>query len=258
MAQFQFLDGSAVPSPFVAVKGNSIPMKLVPAKGELVPLPISASPTTIATVTHVNVRTKPNFTTFHLDAVTVGDAVLSATNGGGKTVAGPVKIKVEARIDLPAAGTTAGLMTRLFLAETRDPFKPGFTMAAAKECMTLMRVVIENRLKTPSKEWGSEGAKTLTDVVTASGQFAGFSKYPTLSKDVQDIIDDDLEIANDGGDARRADMKAFIELAIQIANLPKVTDPTSTGLYFWMTSGSSPSKKVKIYKTLLNNTFFML
>jgi hypothetical protein len=58
--------------------------------------------------------------------------------------------------------------------------------------------------------------------------------YPTIAKGVQHLIDTTVALANDGDDPRRAQYKEFVETAIAVANQPKVTDPSSKGLYWYL------------------------
>ena len=257
MAEFQFMADTKVPASLVTVVGSVVPLKVIPGKGEALPA-IAATPESIAKVTKVTPHTRANFSTFHLEAVAAGKASLTATVGA-KSVAGPIAIEVESALVLPAHSTNAGILTRLFLAECPGPGAHGYSVADATEAMTWMRVVVENRLAKPSAVWGSKGAKTLADVVKASNpdQFKGFTKYPTIVSDQQNVIDDALKIANDGSDTRRAKFKAFVGAALAVAALKTVTDPCPTGLYFWRTANSGkPSPEAKVYMTKLGNTFY--
>jgi hypothetical protein len=198
VAEFQYPYDKALPASITLVVGNSVPLKLIPGKGESVPIAITVLPETIAKVTQLNVRVKANFTTFHLDAVKAGTAKMQA--GAAKDKA--ISVTVEAALALPAAGTDLGLLVRLMLAETPTPDAQGYSDADAKTAMSYMRLVVANRLAKPSNIWGSAGAKTLADVVKAEGQFAGFSQYPTIRKGVQDLIDENVKLANDGGEVQ--------------------------------------------------------
>ena len=152
MAEFQHMDGSKVASPITAVVGNSIHLKVIPGSKEALPS-IFASPESIAKVSHIDERKKQDFTTFHLDAVAAGKASLKATDAK-KTVAGPLDIVVEDQVALPDAGKDAGLLVRLFLAEVPSPEEAGYKLVDAKTSMIWMRVVVQNRLATPSPIWG--------------------------------------------------------------------------------------------------------
>jgi hypothetical protein len=270
MAEFQYMHDVKLPGSITAIVGNSIPLKLIPSGKELAgSISIAALPITIAEVTNVNVRTKANFTTFHLKAKAVGTASMSAGGSASPAavmstlLAGPIQITVEPKLEYPAIGTDAGMLTRLLLAETPSPdMKKIYNEKDARTVMIWMRVVLANRLATPSHIWGSTGAKTLADVVKStkpSVQFEGFSQYPTISKKIQARLDDLLSVANDGSDPRRENNKKFIQMAIEVAGMNNLVDPCKTGLYFWRTAGSGkPSPEAIVYQTLMNNTFYTL
>ena len=255
MAEFQHMDGSKVASPITAVVGNSIHLKVIPGSKEALPS-ISASPESIAKVSHIDERKKQDFTTFHLDAVAAGKASLKATDAK-KTVAGPLDIVVEDQVALPDAGKDAGLLVRLFLAEVPSPEEAGYKLVDAKTSMIWMRVVVQNRLATPSPIWGSKGVKSLADVIRAKGQFKGFEKYPTIDHGVRKSIDEAVSIANDGDDTRRSEYKEFVDTALAVATQPTVKDPSQNGLFWWRTAGhGSPTSDATFFMTKLGNTFF--
>jgi hypothetical protein len=256
MAEFQTMSGSTAGTKVTGVAGGSLQLKLVPGAKEAMADSIAAVPSTVATIENISHRTKAHFSTFEIKCVAKGAATVTAS-AGGKTLAGPLSVEVLEKLVLPAAGTDAGLLARLFLAEVASPGAASWKLEDAKTCMTLMRVVLENRLATPSGRWSSTGAKSLGDVVRAPGQFKGFGKYPELSSDVTSVIDEILAVANKGGDRRMANMRAHVEAAIAIASGSKPTDPTKTGLYWWRTEGSgSPGTGVTAYKSLMGNTFY--
>jgi hypothetical protein len=256
MGEFQDMTGTKVKSPITAVVGNSIHLKAIPGIKEQLPT-ISAAPESVAKVSHIDERTKANFTTFHLDAVAIGKASLQGTDSKKATIAGPIQVVVEAKVALPAAATNDGLFVRLFLAEAASPEDPLYSLKDAKTAMTWMRVVVQNRLAKPSAVWSSAGAKSFTDVIKAKGQFEGFSTYPTIAHKVQNVIDRAVSIANDGDDPRRSKYRDFVGAALEVAALKTVTDPSSKGLYWWQTAGSGkPSPTVTVYMTKSGNTFY--
>src|ERR1700761_698297 len=201
MAEFQHMDGSIVTSPLTAVVGNALHLKIIPGSREPVPT-VTAIPVTVARVTHVDVRRTANFTVFQLEAISAGKAVLQGNSAPGAVFTSCVDIVVVNRVSLPDAATDAGLLVRLFLAENPTPDVMNYTSADAKTAMCWMRVVLENRLKSPSSRWASAGAKTLADVVKAKDQFEGFSHYPNLPPKIKKLIDDVVHIANNGDDPR--------------------------------------------------------
>ena len=258
MAEFQHMNGTKVESSIVAVVGNSIHLKVVPGHKESLPT-ISASPQTVAKVDHVDERKKANFTTFQLNAIAVGNATLVGADSTGASIAGPITVVVQDKVVLPLASTKEGLFVRLFLAEVPSPGEGDHKLEDVTTAMIWMRVVVENRLATPSPEWSSAGATTLTDVIKAYNQFDGFSHYPTIVHKVQKVIDQAISIANNGDDSRRAKYKEFVDAALSVASLQAVTDPSPKGIYWWRTKGAHPpSKKVEVYMTKLGNTFYTL
>lgn len=258
MAEFQRTNGVKVGSPITVTVCKAVHLKVIPGSKE--PLPTAtATPEKIARVINAHARITANFTTFQLEGVLPGKAILQATGGTpGKVLAGPIDIIIENCVELPSAQTDAGLFARLFLAEAPNPEDPHYTIPEdVKVSMSWMRVVVENRLAKPRVEWASAGAKTLADVVRAEGQFAGFSKYPYLPNNIQRNIDDAIRIANDGEDSRRSAYKAHVDAALTVAAMPKVIDPSQNGLYWWRTSESGkPSAAVKMFMTKAGNTFF--
>lgn len=248
--------GTPTGTKVTAVAGGSLALKVIPGSKEPMADAITATPSTVAVIKNINHRTTAHFSTFDISCVVAGAATVTAT-AAGKTLAGPLSVEVLSRLVLPDAATDAGLLTRLFLAEVASPGATSWKLDDAKTCMTLMRVVLENRLATPSSRWASAGAKNLGDVVRAPNQFQGFSKYPDLSSDVKTVIDDILNVANKAGDRRMANNRAHVEAAIAIATGGKPADPTKTGLYWWRTAGTgAPGTGVTAYKTLLGNTFY--
>jgi hypothetical protein len=256
MAEFQHMNDTKVESPITAVVGNSLHLKVIPGSKEALPT-ISASPESIAKVSHVVELKKQDFTTFRLDAVASGKASLKATDSKKATVGGPIDIVIEDQVALPDAGVDTGLLVRLFLAEVPSPEEKGYKLEDAKTSMIWMRVVVENRLANPSFIWASQGAKSLTDVIRAKNQFKGFEKYPTIDHGVRKPIDEAVSIANNGDDSRRAEYKEFVDAALEVANQPTVQDPSPDGLFWWRTAGhGSPTSDAKFFMTKLGNTFF--
>jgi hypothetical protein len=256
MAQLQTMAGRPVMPPVNLIQGGTMPLKLIPGPGERLPLTVTTVASGTAQIEALNNRTVPNFTTFTLRGGIPGQTMLNVRSANG-TVTPPIAIRVIAAIALPIASTNAGVLTRLFLAETLAPGQPGVNATTSTDAMTLMRVVLENRLATPSGRWSSANARSMADVVRAPNQFEGFSSYPSLSPDVNKLIADMLRIANDASDARQGSIRAHVERAIAIASGPRPADPTPTGLYWWKTEGSKPpGTGITIYRTVLGNTFY--
>lgn len=227
MPQILTMAGRPAAQPITLDIGGAMPLKLIPVAGERLPFSLAVAPPALATVEALNNRTSPNFTTFTLRGT--------------------------------AAGTDAGLLARLFLAEspgsTSD--RSDYLAATSAEASRLMRVVLEDRLARPSARWASAGARSLGDVVRARGQFEGFGGYPAPSAAVTQRINNVVAIANDAGDARQPAARAHIEQAIRIASGRRPTDPTTTGLFWWKTRGSAaPGTGVVLYRTVLDNSFY--
>ncbi len=88
-------------------------------------------------------------------------------------------------------------------------------------------------------------------------QFHGFNKYPVLPDGIAINLRDYLEIANNGTHKSRALYLGFIQAAIEVATGSVISDPSSTGLFGWRTSGEgAPSSEFKAFTTLGGNTFF--
>ena len=61
--------------------------------------------------------------------------------------------------------------------------------------MRLMRQVITNRLRAPSR-YGAAGATDDTDIIELGSQFAGFQDYPDLPTSLKSNLVEILRIAN--------------------------------------------------------------
>ncbi|HEY3744031.1 MAG TPA: hypothetical protein VGL53_29505 [Bryobacteraceae bacterium] len=256
MAQFQHMNDTKVDSPIVTVTGSTVNLKVIPGAKEALPT-ITASPVTVAKVMNVKPHVRADFSTFELLAVAKGSATLVATDATKKNVTGPIDITVEDPVSLPSDATDEGLLARLFIAEVPSPEDKRYNLADAKTSMIWMRVVVENRLKKPDVKWASAGAKSLQDVIRAPVQFEGFPSYPTLIKRIRDLIADTISIANNGNDTRRAEYKAFVDAALEVAAMKSVTDPSPKGLFWWMTSGmGTPGNDAEVFMRKLGNTFF--
>jgi hypothetical protein len=254
MADFTRMNGTKLPLSISAVVGSAMDLKLIPGPGQKVPIAISVTPPSAAKIDNVNVRAGANFTTFRLTALMAGSVRMVAATDPMR----PITITIDPKLALPAATTDQGLLARLLIAETPSPEMPGYTDADAETSMIWMRVVIANRLSKPSGVYASANAKTIADVIKAPGQFKGFQSYPTIDATISKRLDETVSIANESGDGRREKYKKFVQIALKVAAMASVKDP-STGLYFWRTSGSgAPSTGTNVYKTILGNTFYTL
>jgi hypothetical protein len=171
-----------------------------------------------------------------------------------------VAVTVVDKLALPGATTETGLLVRLFLAENLAPGQKGYTASDSKKSMQWMRLVLVNRLKNKPAQFGAPNAKTITDIVKAKGQFAGFEKYPALEAKLTSRIREIEKIANDDGDARQENYLQFFQDALDVAKAQLIHDPCSTGLYGWRTvDSSSPGGSFVTYSTPLSgNQFYTL
>jgi len=177
-------------------------------------------------------------------------------------------------IALPSIDTDAGIIVRVLIAETRNPAYASYDEEAAKRSFRAMRATVDHRLHNNPGLFGAPGAKTYADVICAPQQFAGFTKNasgtPTLSDDVQELIDEVLEKASTGAPGRYA---KFVQNALDAAKgavddpFAKVTDVGGTavtgGVYGWRTLGSSaPGGRLIAIPApegvILHNQFFAL
>jgi hypothetical protein len=102
---------------------------------------------------------------------------------------------------LPDISTNAGVMSRLIIAECKNPGYDDYTEDDGKLSFRLMQAVISNRLKNNPSQFGAAGATTYADIISAPNQFAGFSSNGgtiVLSQSVSDRIDAVLKKANAG------------------------------------------------------------
>jgi len=200
---------------------------------------------------------KKGIWTVDLSASEVGSAKVAAILK--KTEVASLSVSVVAPLALPDASTDYGMLVRLFLAESRKPSEAGYNKAESKLGMQWMRLVLENRLKSPEK-FAAKGAKSLRDIVKAPGQFKGFENYPTISSTQKSALEQVLKIANDDNDTRQNDLIGFVQNAMDAASGSVLDDPKTKGLVAWRTAGSgSPGSNFAAYgKPLAGNQFYTL
>jgi hypothetical protein len=152
---------------------------------------------------------------------------------------------------LPDASKIAGLEARMFLNECRSPAYSDYNAAQTIISMRRMSIVLHNRMKPANyKLFGASVANSMQAVVQASGQFAGFSNYPTLSTGVANQIKAIIDIANNLSDPRSPAYRAHVQNAIDVGNADPVADPSPGQLTFWRTKGSSaPGGSAKFFET---------
>jgi hypothetical protein len=158
-------------------------------------------------------------------------------------------------IKLPDKLTDAGLEARVLLAECRGPLYAGYTLAEATKCMELMDLVLWNRVRDPKPYLAAKA--TLTSVVTAKGQFAGFENYPTYNAGIKANIQKMLDIANSSKDQRSELCAEHIQAALDVASAATIQDSSPGNLVAWRTAGSgSPGGEFKLFATVFNNDFY--
>ena len=102
-------------------------------------------------------------------------------------------------ITLPDRQGDEGVESRVLLAECRSLASTTYTIKLARECMQLMDAVLWNRMADLGP-FLAKGAKTLSDVVKAKGQFADIAKYPDYDVNIRARIQQAVDIANDPKD----------------------------------------------------------
>ena len=193
-----------------------------------------------------------------LRAASKGKAEIEAKLNGAAVA--KVVVTVIEKLGLPAAAGEQGMLVRLFLAEIPDPGQSGYNAADGKKSMQWMRVVLANRLKNNPAQFMAPGAKSITDIVKAKGQFKGFESYPTLSSKQSARIGEIVRIANDDNDTRQEKYLQYLQNALDVAIGSLIADPCPTGLYGWRTFGSgSPGPRFEAYGSPLSgNQFYTL
>jgi len=177
-----------------------------------------------------------------------------------------VAVTVFDKLELPPQDTDAGLLVRLFLAETAPPEdNPMWTEEDAKKSMQWERLVLKNRLANNPQQFMAKGAKALKDIVTAKdlgkAQFEGFSNYPPPAAKITARIAEELKIANDDSDKRQEDYATFVQAALDVANSKtEIQDPCGADNFLsgWMTVGSSPGDDSVKFQAIMDNQFFMM
>lgn len=128
-------------------------------------------------------------------------------------------------IQLPSITTVEGVIARLLIAENSAPDYPQYNEAQARLSMNAMKAVIDNRLQNSPSQFNAPGAVDYIDIITAPGQFYGFSRNAAgsviISSYVQRRIDEVLRVANTGAPGKYVQ---FVKDAITIAN-GAITDP---------------------------------
>jgi hypothetical protein len=155
-------------------------------------------------------------------------------------------------IELPSITTDAGVVARLVIVENRTPDHPQYNDEEVFKSMMAMWAVVHNRLYNHPELFGAPHAANLIDIITAPGQFHGFSRAASgevmISADLQHRIDEVLRIANTGAPGK---YYQFIKKATEAAadHLPGLDPfraidnidgvPVTGGGYGWRAANAS-------------------
>ncbi len=161
------------------------------------------------------------------------------------------------------------MLTRLFLAESINPGNIQlYDEEKSKIAMIWMRKVIDNRLKhkTPNIfgaiKLAEQKIYTINNIVKAKNQFHGFEGYPDILVSIEFNVTSFVAIANNYNHPKRKLYMGFIKNAKNAASenaLTGFSDPSSKGLYGWITMGASePGGNFKRYQDLAGQTFYTL
>ncbi|CAD5255394.1 conserved hypothetical protein [Bosea sp. 62] len=126
--------------------------------------------------------------------------------------------------------------------------------------MKHMDRVLNNRLSNRPAQFGAPGATSITDIIKAKGQFAGFEKYPIYDASISTRLQKMLDIANNNKDRRAQEFADFVEAAIAIATSSMMIAEPSTGILAgWRTGGaSSPGGSFKKHATIGGIDFYFI
>ncbi|WP_313624255.1 hypothetical protein [Achromobacter sp.] len=179
-----------------------------------------------------------------------------------------LRIKILPGLQLPHENTEAGLLARVFLAETVGPDDSRYGgRAESVESMRWIKRVLQNRLDAGAHHFslnpGSVDARsirTLQDVVKARGQVESFEMYPVLRSRLKDRIDSTTAIANDASDKRHRFFRQYVNDVISVAqSVDVIADPCPTGLYAWRThEADSPGPNFAFFRTMGGQDFYTL
>lgn len=170
-------------------------------------------------------------------------------------------VEVLPRLELPDAGTEAGILARMLVVENRPPSHEEFMgQGDALEAMQWMVHVLRNRLSLGASHFSAKRATSLTDLIRAHNQVEGFEAYPVIAKKQNALLVDALKIANDGTDDRSGPHRQFLKNAVAVAAGEKPgVDPCPSRLYAWRTAGSkSPGENFLRYQIKGGQTFYTL
>ncbi len=177
-------------------------------------------------------------------------------------VAPDIVVTVEPRLALPPVGTEDHILASMLIVENISPGQRSFVSAdQTLISMQWMRWVLVNRLRFGSAHFGAgKVATTLTNSIKAPNQVKGFERYPSIETGQKMVIDDVLKMANDSTNANFQTYRQYVQNAIDVARGVKSgSDPCSTGLYAWRTSGrGSPGPNFIFYESRGGQDFYTL
>jgi hypothetical protein len=151
-------------------------------------------------------------------------------------------------IQLPDISTDPGVLSRLIIAECENPGYADYNQADGRLSFRMMQAVVVNRLNNHPSQFSAPGATNLTDIITAPGQFEGFSMSGgavQISAAVSNRIATVMTNANAGDPGP---YYQFVQDIVTCVNGP-VSDPlggvtsingtaVQGGVYGWRTVGS--------------------
>ena len=152
---------------------------------------------------------------------------------------------------LPEIDTDEGVIARVLIAESQNPGWGDYDEAAVKQGMFAMKAVVDNRLGNHPEWFLAPGAANYGDIVTAPGQWAGFSREEgeiVVAPPQQALIDRILEEAR--ADSPDGPYARFYYLVMEVSE-SAVQDPFADlwetdgipvigGGYGWKTEGANP------------------
>jgi len=177
---------------------------------------------------------------------------------------GQFKVTVNfSKLTPPNPTTDYGAVVTLLLVESQNPYTPGYNASSTQEGMEAMVATVHNRLTKP-KLFNAPGATTLSQIIGAKNQFAGFSTRSgggvNITASLQTLITQIYQNANTSGSYQHQ-FRTYIRNAESIAN--SYVDPFANqgGSYGWRTDGSTDPGGVQVRITngvLGGNKFYTL
>lgn len=151
---------------------------------------------------------------------------------------------------LPSLTSNEGILVRMFIAESKNPGYSGYDPDEVRRGFFAMKAVVDNRLRNNPGRFNAPGATTYTHIITAPGQWHGFTRdaqgNTQIARDIVNRIEDVMTKANTGSPGR---YYQFVQNALEVA-AADVNDPfrsltsiggvaVTGGAYGWRTEGST-------------------